>query len=100
MLNIRFVPIARREFDDARDWYEQRQKGLGQRFEAVVHAKLLSIREHPELYAVSHNGLREASVGKFPYTIYFRVDIDEIIIASVFHNSRNPEVWQSRLDDE
>ncbi len=98
MLSVRFIPAARREFDDARKWYEQQRRGLGERFEASIHAKLLSIRERPNFYALVHDDLREASLSKFPYTIYFRVEPDEIIVASVFHQSRDPDVWQSRWE--
>ncbi len=99
MLPVRFVPTARREFDGARRWYEQQSSGLGERFEAAIHAKLLSLRERPDFYACVHDDIREASLTKFPYTIYFRVETDEIIVASVFHNSRDPDVWQSRWEE-
>lgn len=97
---IRFRPEADDEFHDACEWYESRDTGLGRRFSQVVEDKLRSIADSPELYPEMHRDIREANLGRFPYTIYFRVGENGVRVLSVFHNSRNPEVWQSRLDDE
>jgi plasmid stabilization system protein ParE len=41
--------------------------------------------------------IREAIVRRFPYCVYFRVRHGRLIVLSVFHTSRDPSTWQSRV---
>jgi hypothetical protein len=34
---------------------------------------------------------------KFPYAVFFEFDDNLVVVHSVFHCSRNPVEWQSRL---
>ena len=40
-MNIRFLEPARNELDDAFNWYEMEQSGLGRRFLAEIPAQFL-----------------------------------------------------------
>ena len=51
-LPIRLLPEARAEFDDAADWYEQRQAGRGVDFVTRVREVLNRIAANPQLHAV------------------------------------------------
>jgi hypothetical protein len=42
-MNIRFLEPARSELDDAFDWYEMEQSGLGRRFLAEIQSALKRI---------------------------------------------------------
>ncbi len=98
MRRVRFRVEASANYAMARDWYEDRA-GLGSAFEQCIEDKLLSIRENPELYPIVHGSLREALVRRFPYAIYFAVEEDTILVVAVFHSSRDPSAWQSRIDN-
>jgi plasmid stabilization system protein ParE len=87
---------ARPEFDEAFDWYEARQAGLGVWFAAQVHAVLDTIAERPELYPRVLGDIRRAVVRRTPYVIFYRVRPHRISVLAVFHSSRDPRVWQSR----
>ncbi|HTV42532.1 MAG TPA: type II toxin-antitoxin system RelE/ParE family toxin [Candidatus Sulfotelmatobacter sp.] len=95
---IIFDTEARREFEDAVVWYNRQQPGLGDRFEAEIHATFLRILANPEKYrSVSHN-IRQVKVEIFnKYSVYFRLERDFIGIVSVFHGARNPEELHRRL---
>lgn len=99
MRSVRFRPEARAEFLDTCEFYESRDPDLKARFEAAVEAKLKSIIENHELYAVVEGEVREAILEQFPFTIYFRVTDEAIRVMAVFHHSRDPAVWQSRIED-
>src|SRR5262245_62317715 len=88
--------IARREFDDAADWYEERRAGLGAKFIDQVQQVFARIGENPQMYAVVHEDVREALVRRFPYAVYFRAEPDQVVVLAVIHTSRDPAVWQSR----
>jgi plasmid stabilization system protein ParE len=99
MLEIRFLREAQQDLEHARAWYEDCQSGLGDRFADVIRAKLQSIRENPELYAIVDGDVRAASVRRLPYAIYYTAGETTIDVWAVFHFSRDPAVWQSRRED-
>jgi len=94
---IHFLRVARREFDDAADWYDQHAGGKGPAFTAAVRQTLDLIAGNPQLYAEVQDDVRAAPVHGFPYCVYYRSDPDQIVVLAVFHNSRDPAVWQSRV---
>jgi plasmid stabilization system protein ParE len=95
-LPIRFLPEAKAEFDDAADWYEQQQTGLGVDFIARVRQTLNRLAVNPLLHAVVYKDIRKAIVSRFPYVVLYREDSGELIVISVFHTSRDPSLWKSR----
>jgi plasmid stabilization system protein ParE len=96
MRPLTFRDDARAEFDEAHDWYEDQEPGLGDRFSEHVQEVLDRIAANPELHQVVHKDIRRGIVRDFPYTVYYRVLLDEIRVIAVFHGSRNPGIWQSR----
>lgn len=89
---------ARREHDDAGDWYESKQAGLGVRFSDAVQGVLDRIAQAPESYAESPDvaGVREAPLSGWPHCVYHRVESDRVLVLAVFHTSRDPSEWQKR----
>ena len=88
---------AQTEYDDAADWYESRRSGLGLRFVEAVEQVLKAISGQPDRWPEAMVGVREAPVQKWPYCIYYEVHSDHVMVLAVFHTSRNPGVWQSRV---
>ncbi len=82
---------AKKEIIASFDWYEERQEGLGTRFQDEVVLKLNQIRETPELYGVKEKGFREVLLPVFPLLIIYKIDKRKrlIRVVSVFHTSRN-----------
>ena len=95
-LPIVFRRAARAEFDDAADWYEQRQTGLGTALTAAVQRVLDQIAAHPYFYPQVYQDVREALVSNYPYYVYYRDEHSRLVILSVFHTARNPSIWQGR----
>jgi toxin ParE1/3/4 len=89
-------PKARREFDEAYDWYETRQPGLGDEFTTEIRRVLNEIAADPKKYPVVWGTVREALADRFPYCIYYRVRKANIVVLSVFHTSRDPSIWKKR----
>ena len=51
-MNIRFLEPAQNELDDAFDWYEMEQSGLGRRFLAEIQSALTQIIVFPDSCSV------------------------------------------------
>lgn len=87
---------ARREFDEAADWYEARRAGLGARFTAAVQRVFDAATANPGRYPRALGEIREGPVHRFPYLVYYREEGDRIVVIAVYHTSRDPSGWQSR----
>lgn len=48
------------------------------------------------LHPVVKKDVRQAIVAKYPYFVYYREDDQSILVISILHTSRNPEIWCRR----
>ena len=93
-------PEAKAEFDDAHDWYEGQQNGLGKRFRTAVRDCLTRLRKRALAHQVMYPpDIRRMLVRKFPYAVFYRVTATEIRVISIFDTRRDPAGWQQRVDD-
>src|SRR5262249_21310117 len=88
---------ARLELAEAVLWYERERTGLGKELSDEVDRRLAEIAKQPEKYPIAHKDVREAPVSEFPYSIFYCAKPERIVVLSVFHNSRDPAVWQALL---
>jgi plasmid stabilization system protein ParE len=95
---IGIKPLALREFNEAISWYERREAGLGARFEAAVNFAFGSITANPERFPRVAQAVRKARVAKFPYSIYFTVGMEAVMVIAVHHGSRDPRRLKRRLN--
>ncbi|RIK86166.1 MAG: type II toxin-antitoxin system RelE/ParE family toxin [Planctomycetota bacterium] len=98
--HVEFTRAAKRDFDAAADWYEQRAKRLGERFARAVQRLVRRIVANPKLFAVVYREVRQASVRGFPFTLFYREKNDRLIVLAVVHTSRDPQIWMDRVDNE
>ncbi len=99
MLPIEFLDAAEVEASDAIDWYEERETGLGTSFRESLEAAISAIQENPLAFPITFGSIvRRAQTKRFPYSIFFALQQDKILIYSVFHTSQNPIIWQGRID--
>lgn len=95
-MNIRFLEPARNELDEAFNWYEMEQSGLGRRFLVEVQSTLKRITVFPDSCAVIATGLRRCMTRRFPYSLVYGVENDTIVIVAVAHMHRTPLYWLGR----
>lgn len=91
-----FRPAARAEFDGATLWYEDRRPGLGVRFIAEIDHSVEFASRYPDRYPIKHKEIRCVRARRFPYSIYYIVETEQIVVLAVFHTRRDPAIWQSR----
>ena len=89
--------VAESEFDEAFDWYDARRIGLGAEFAAEVQRTFDSLAANPRMHRITFADVRMAVVRRFYYCIYYRPHVDRIEVIAVFHPSRDPAIWQSRV---
>ena len=66
----RFHPLTKQDYNEAYAWYEDKQKGLGERFLKAVRKKIEEIGLHPEVHgSKGSRKFREAAIDFFPYLL-------------------------------
>ena len=96
MRQVVFRRQARRELDQAGDWYEKERAGLVLDFLAEIQSVIDRIISHPEQFPIVHRDVRKAVARRFPYCVYFRERERNIVVLAVFHGSRNPSVLEQQ----
>jgi plasmid stabilization system protein ParE len=89
-------PQAQAEARRAKVWYEEQVPGLGGQFVRALDAAVAAITEHPETFPKVYGEFRQCLIRRFPYSIYFRISEDAIVIIAVHHQRRDPARWQRR----
>ena len=93
-LPIVFRRIAKRELDESIAWCEVQKSGLGVEFAVEIETFLLRVAETPEQFI--RGEIRRAVLQRFPYTLHFVIESEQIVILSVFHAKRNPRALEDR----
>lgn len=78
---------------DAAIWYETQQPGLGDVFTTAAEAIIKQIVRTPEIYAPVKGEVRRALVQRFPFSVYFKLESDRVVILAIIHASRHPDTW-------
>ena len=96
---LRVLPGAEAELQSAATWYEQKRRGLGIEFVAVVDRAFESILENPEACPVwrTDRPYRRRFLKRFPYVVFFSIEAEAIEIVAVAHAKRRPGYWLDRL---
>jgi toxin ParE1/3/4 len=90
-------PAAELDIQDAYDWYESQRPALGEEFLAALTSTRDRILEYPQGFPVVHRTLRRALLPRrFPYSLFYRIDDDTIVIVACLHARRDPRQWQHR----
>jgi toxin ParE1/3/4 len=79
------------------DYLEAQRNGLSTRLIGEVRRVIDRISTHPELHGIVLKDIRRTAVRRFPYSIFYRVTPARIDVLAVFHDSRDPAEWQSRV---
>ncbi len=97
----RFLSPALSEISEAAEYYEGKVPGLGGDFVEEVDAAIYRILQFPNAWGKLSDNYRHCSLQRFPYAIiYTHSSADEILIVSIFHQSREPSSWRrnTKLD--
>lgn len=95
-------PEARAEFFADVDWYDERESGVGARFEVAVREAIDAAVDSPESWAVwpgweRQPVVRSKGVNGFPYRVVYFVAGQELAIVAVAHAKRRPGYWRDRV---
>jgi plasmid stabilization system protein ParE len=95
--NVVFHPEAQAEYDAALAWYQARSLRAAARFEAEVERLLGLIGTSPEMFPSYDDEHRFAVLKRFPYSLVYQVQPDQVWVVAVPHSGRSPGYWRGRV---
>lgn len=98
MKPVRFLEEAQNEFLEQVSFYEERQKGLGDRFRQSAQAATALASAHPNLGSPWRLATRRVFLKGFPFSVVYRIEQEELVVLAVAHFKRRPTYWRQRSD--
>jgi len=99
MLDYRFHPKAESELLEAGAYIKSDDPKEGDLFKQAFAQALEWACSEPLIFRCFEDDFRKVKVGKFRYSLIFRVRGDEIQILGIAHMSRRPGYWKKRADN-
>lgn len=97
-MKFRFLSPALSELSEGSNYYEQEVPGLGIEFIDEVESAITRILKYPNAWSRISEKFRHCNLRRFPFTIiYTQPQKDEVLIVSVFHQSRKPGSWKKNV---
>ncbi len=90
-------PAAETDIQQAYDWLEEAQAGLGDRFAERLQEAFHRIEAMPELYGFVWQDIRAVRLRRFRYVMYYVAFSDRIEVLAVVHGFRHESAWKSRI---
>jgi toxin ParE1/3/4 len=95
-VRVTFNALAERELNDAAQYYEGEEPGLGAAFLADARRCADAITEHPQAGSVILGTIRRRLCQRFPYALLYSVHGEELRILAVMNLKRRPGYWVGR----
>ena len=96
-MNVIFDSLAAKEFDDAFEYYEAQELGLGERFRKEVWSAINILERYPEAGQEVRPKIRKILIRRFPYKLIYAFRDDMIYVLAVAHGYREPDYCIERV---
>jgi len=96
-VNWQLTPEAEAELTEAVRFYATNVSAkVARNFLLQVEQKAELLTEFPALGTPTTNGRRLLPIGRYPYSILYRVDEGVVRISAIAAHARRPRYWQTR----
>ncbi len=89
MRTLHLIEEAAQDLDDAADFYDRQEKGLGDRFHSTLLAEMRRLAPIAGSHRKRH-GFHCYLSETFPYGVYYRVNDEVVAIYAILDLRRNP----------
>jgi hypothetical protein len=96
---LRFLPEVEDDAISGYSRYETKSPGLGDEFLRMFYACAGDIPRNHLLYPKVYNEFRRCLLRRFPYSVYFTIFNEQIIVTGLFHGARDPRAVESMLQN-
>jgi len=98
-MTYRYHPHARKELDEAADYYDLIDPNLGDDFLEEIDDCISRILKFPQAWTRLRGSVRRCRMHRFPYSLIYDSEDEHVFILAVMHSSRKPNYWVNRLVD-
>ncbi len=91
-----FHPAAEAQLNEAIDYYESIQLGLGVDFAEEAYKSIIRAVRHPKAWSFILAPVRRSLLKRFPYGILYSETTTGIYILAVMNLHREPSYWEKR----
>ena len=88
--------MARRELNEAAQFYDSESLGLGSAFLDEVERCTRAIADYPEAGPLIIGTIRRRLVLRFPYALLYSIKSDRLRVLAVMNLKRRPMYWVGR----
>ncbi|MCI5066474.1 type II toxin-antitoxin system RelE/ParE family toxin [bacterium] len=96
-MKFNILAPARQELEEAVEYYNREQAGLGYEFAAEVRRAFQRIRKFPQAWHPLSENTRRCRLKGFPFAVIYNAENKEIVIVAIMHMRRDPKSWRDRL---
>lgn len=96
-MRVRYLAVARIELQRAARIYGEQSPTLALAFMAEVDRALGQIRAFPQAARILRRPVRRKPLRKFPYSLLYYPEPEEIVVVAVMHHRQRPDYWKDRL---
>jgi toxin ParE2 len=95
-MNVRLLAPAQFELDEAVEWHAQQAPGLGDAFLVEILKVFRLVEQFPEAWHPLAPGIRRCRMNRFPYSVIYALENDELVVLAIAHQHRKPFFWRDR----
>ena len=88
-----FRDTAEQQLLQAQVWYESQRAGLGIEFARSVDAAISRVARQPLAAPVVYENVHRVVLKRFPYSVFYLIEPQQLVILSCLHTRRNPAAW-------
>jgi toxin ParE1/3/4 len=82
--------------NEAIEYYESCELGLGYDFSVEVLAAIQYIINYPTAWPIIKDDIRRCLVNRFPYGVVYSREQGETFILAIMHLRQHPDYWKNR----
>ena len=90
-MKLWYTDRAKDDLELAFAWYERQRRGLGFEFLDCVENAVKSILDSPKMYRIYYSIFRGCVVRRYPFSVFYTIENNEIVVHSIFDNRQDPE---------
>jgi plasmid stabilization system protein ParE len=92
-----FDSLAKREYEDAFEYHEAQEEGLGEKFRIAVWEAIAILERYPEIGEEVRPGIHKILMRRFPYKLIYSIEDNTLYVIAVAHSHREPDYWLNRV---
>jgi plasmid stabilization system protein ParE len=95
-MTVRWLSAAEQDFSEALDFYLGESPQAAEQFCEEIDRSIALVQKKPTTFRILRRDLHEKILQRFPFSLLYFLDGNEIVIDSVVHHKRMPKIRRGR----